>query len=192
MRAIVGSRGMLAGLALLATVGVAACTAHPVGSVASSQAATASKAAADTPAATAAASTPAAASRATTGPAGIQNVAVTSAERSELTAAFVAHNGIPLSEVAGGGPFPGSVYYAYDSAADTYWAAANFEPVKGLSPSALETFQSGGDIGMFRKAGAGSWQVQTVASSLRCLGPHFFPTAVLIAWSLPTAPSCID
>jgi hypothetical protein len=190
LRTVVNSRGMVSalGLALLATVSVAGCTAHPPGNVAGqpiSQAASAT-------AATEAASPPAAAPGAATGQAGIQNLVVTSAERSELTAAFVAYKGVPLSEVAGGEPVPGSVYYAYDPATGTFWAAANFAEVNGLSLKAMETYQNGGDIGMFRKAGAGSWQVQTAASSLDCLAPHFFPKAVLIAWSLPTAPRCID
>jgi hypothetical protein len=122
----------------------------------------------------------------------VQNLVVNSAEGSELTAVFVAQKGIPLSEVAGGGPFPGSVYYAYDPAIETFWASADFKPANGLSLTAIEAFEGTGDIGMLRKAGAGSWQMQTAASSLRCLAPHFFPKAVLIVWSLPTAPSCID
>jgi hypothetical protein len=185
MRVIVNSRGMLAGLALLATVSVAACTAHPAGNVAAQP----SSPAATLPAASAA---PSGAPSATTGPRGIQNLDITSAERGELTAAFLARTGIPLSDVSGGGPRPGSVYYAYDPATATYWATADFTPVKGLSPSALEAFEGGGTIGMFRKAGAGSWQMQTGASSLGCLAPRFFPKAVLIAWSLPTAPRCMD
>jgi hypothetical protein len=124
--------------------------------------------------ATEAASASAGATGTTTGPSGIQNLVITSAERSELTAAFLAPKGIPPSEVAGGGPMPGSVYYAYDPATATYWAAAVFTPIKGLSLGALEAFDNGGSIGMFRKAGAGSWQLQTVASSLDCLAPHFF------------------
>jgi hypothetical protein len=119
---------------------VAACTAHPAGSIArqpGSQAASA-------PVATEAASPPAAAPSATAGPAGIQHLVVTSAERSALTKAFVAYRGVPLSEVAGGGPAPGSVYYAYDPATGTFWAAANFHEVNGLSLKAMETYQNGG------------------------------------------------
>jgi hypothetical protein len=87
---------------------------------------------------------------------------------------------------------PGSVYYAYDPANGTYWAAATFRSINTLSLSALEAFQNGGDVVMYRKAGAGQWQVQAGASSLTCLAPRFFPAAVLTAWSLPTAPQCQD
>ena len=58
------------------------------------------------------------------------------------------------------------------------------------SLSALEAFQNGGDIAMFRKVGAGRWQVQTGASSLTCLGPKYFQQSVFVAWSL--AASCRD
>lgn len=196
MRTIVNRRGILVGIALLATAAVTACSANQTpGSAGStdSQPTTPAAAAKVRPTATAAtfpsAGTPSSTS-AELG--GIQNRVITGAAKSELTSAFLAYTGIPPSEVAGGGPVPGSVYYAYDPATDTDWAAANFLPVNTLPLSALESFDSAGDIGMFRQVGTGAWQVLTGASSLRCLAPHFFPQAVLIAWSLPTSPSCMD
>jgi hypothetical protein len=185
MRAIGAAPRTLVVLGLLAAIGVAGCTAspapRPVASVLNQP----------VNPGTAASSRPAVTPSATTTAGAVRNLVVTSAERSELTAVFVAQKGIPLSEVNGGGPMPGSVYYAYDPAADTYWAAANFAPVKGLPLSAVEAFEGSGDIGMFRKVGTGSWQMQTVASGLECLAPRFFPKAVLIAWSLPTTPNCM-
>jgi hypothetical protein len=179
---------MLVGLALLATVGMSACSANrtPSSNGPANGEATSSAAAAVPVATTSAptsSATPAAARA-------IQNLVVTSTIRGELTAAFLAQRSVPLAEVAGGGPMPGSVYYAYDPATSTYWAAANFTPINTLSLSALEAFQNGGDIGMFRKVGAGPWQVQTGASSLTCLGPKYFPQSVFVAWSL--AASCRD
>ncbi len=125
-----------------------------------------------------------------TGALAAQNRVISSTERSALTAAFVAYKGISITDVLGGGPVQGSVYYAYDPATDTYWAAAYFMPSSAASPSALGALDNGGRIAMYRKAGAGVWQVQTASTSLTCEAPHFFPQAVLVAWSLPTAPYC--
>src|SRR5215469_17098479 len=80
MRTILSGRAMLVSLAVLAAVGVAACTAHPAGNAASP-----SNGQTTTPAATTAASPPAAGSSATpTRPGGIQNLVITIAEKNEL------------------------------------------------------------------------------------------------------------
>ncbi|HEY6786121.1 MAG TPA: hypothetical protein VI365_02300 [Trebonia sp.] len=191
----VSCRGLLVGLVVLTTVGVSACSANrapssagPTNGQTTIPAATASA----SPAITAAASLAPTTSPTPASSGGVQNLVSNSTVRSDLTGTFLESKGVPLSEVAGGGPMPGSVYYAYDRATGTYWAAAGFTPINTLSLSELEAFQNGGDIGMFQKAGAGPWHVQTGASSLTCLAPHFFPVAVLIAWSLPTTPSCKD
>jgi hypothetical protein len=181
VRTTLSGRTMLASLVVLATVGAAACTAHP------GNAASPPKGRTTTPAATAEASQAAGSSATPTPPTGIQNLVLSSAEKSELTAAFVAHERITVADVRGGGPYPGGAYYAYDPATDTYWAAAGFYPTNPGS-----TFP-GGSVAMFRKAGTGPWQVQTGFSSLCALGPEFFPRAVLMAWSMPTsATGCQD
>jgi hypothetical protein len=123
-------------------------------------------------------------------PGGIRNLAISSAERSELTQAFMAHKGISLSDVQGAGPLPGSVYYAYDPATGTYWALAAFDPSSTASSKVSVDFQDGGGTGMFRMASGGSWQVQNSGVPSTCSELLFFPKAVLQTWRMPTsAPS---
>lgn len=136
------------------------------------------------PAASAAASQPAAAPSPT--PTGIQNLVITSTEKSDLTAAFVAFKGISISDVNGGAPAAGSVYYAYDPATDTYWALAEFGVSAAASQDVQVGFQDGGGMGMFRKVGTGSWQVQLGGVPPWCSEAQFFPLPVLAAWSMPT------
>lgn len=87
---------------------------------------------------------------------------------------------------------PGSVYYAYDPATDTYWALADFAPSSTASLNVQVGFQDGGSYGMYRKAGAGSWQVQQPGFPPICGEAKFFPQAVLMAWSISTSlpPAC--
>jgi hypothetical protein len=87
--------------------------------------------------------------------------------------------------VAGGGPTPGSVYYAYDPSTDTYWALADFAPSSAASMNVQVGFQDGGGTGMFRKAGAaGAWQAERGAFPSFCGEVTYFPAAVLTAWSI--------
>src|SRR5215467_16275946 len=115
-------RAMLISLALLATAGMSACSANRTPSNAGPPSGQATA-----PAATAAAASQSAAAPSPT-PTGIQNLVISSAEKSQLTAAYVASKSISLSDLAGGGPEAGSVYYAYDPSTDTYWALASFAP----------------------------------------------------------------
>lgn len=181
MRAIWNSRGILVGLALVATAGMTACSANRTPTSAgpgSGQTATASTAA----------SQPAdASSVSATAQGGVQNLVITSAEKSQLTAAFVALKGISLSDIAGAGPTAGSVYYAYDPSTDTYWALAGFETSTTAPFDVQVNFQDGGNTGMFRKAGAGAWQVQLGGVPPWCAESTFFPLPVLAAWSMPTS-----
>ena len=181
MRAIMSRRGMLAVIGLLATVSTAACTATRASTSAgpgSHQPATPAAAAAASPTPTAAATPPAAAPSATpTGPGAVENLVVTSGEKSELTAAFAAFQEVPVS-YEGGGPLPGSVYYAYEPATDTYWARATF--ISGAYPDPGET-----DVVMFQQPGAGPWIVEGDRS--QCVQIGWFPQAVLMAWSMPTS-----
>jgi hypothetical protein len=123
------------------------------------------------------------------GPGGVQDLAVSSAVSSELTATFVAYIGIQVSDLPGDGPIAADTYYAYDPATDIYWAYATF-PVDGAAPaSVIAAFQKYGSSGLFRKAGAGPWQVTTTsAEGTFCPVLQFFPPAVLTAWALPTTP----
>lgn len=198
MRAIVTGRGILmgvalVGVALLATAGMSACSANSgtpgsAGSGNSHSTAPASAAAAQQTA-TAAASQPAAAPSTTTGPVGVQNLVISSAEKSELTAAYVTWRGISLADISGGGPVPGSVYYAYDAATGTYWALASFEPSSTASLDVQVGFQDGGGTAMYQKSGAGPWQMGGNPGFPEFCGEaKYFPAAVLTAWSI-SAPS---
>jgi hypothetical protein len=184
MGVVVHSRGMLPGIGMVATICVAACSASPApsGAVPRNHETT-------RPAATAAVNpTPSAAASAT--PAaqpGVQNLVIPSAEKSELTATFAGYEATSPSGVLGGGPLPGSVYYAYDPTTGTYWALADFELTGGMTiPIPM----------MFRKTGTGPWLYQRANFSPdgtqqvvpACSEIQWFPPAVLMAWSMPTAP----
>ncbi len=122
-------------------------------------------------------------------PGGIQNLVISSAERDVLTAAYAATYAaglrIPVSGLGAPAAAPGSVYYAYDPATDTYWALASFEPT---APSSDPTaYMDGTTTGMFRRAGTAAWQVMIPINPDICQELRFFPQRVLIAWALPTA-----
>lgn len=108
--------------------------------------------------------------------------------------AYVNARGISLSDVAG--TIPGSVYYAYDPATDTYWAEATFQGSRTASLKVLVGFQDGGSIGFFARAARSGWQADVGGEPVVCFEVPFFPPAVLTAWSLPTdaertaAPGC--
>jgi hypothetical protein len=184
VRASGKSRGILAGIALLAVAGVSACSTN--GTPGSGQVTVTTTIPGTTASAAAAQSvTPSTAS-------GIQNLAISAAGKSDLTAAYVASKGISVSDISGGGPMPGSVYYAYDPSTDTYWALADFQPSSTASQNAQVGFQDGGSYGMYRKAGSSSWQVQQPGFPPICEEVKFFPQAVLMAWSISTnlPPAC--
>ena len=115
---------------------------------------------------------------------GIHNLVITSAVRSELTAAYAAYRRISPSDITG--TEPGSVHYAYDQATDTYWALADFAPSLTAPPRVLVGFQDGVSWGFFTKVGSGPWRAQIGGEPVVCLEVRFFPRAVLAAWSLPT------
>jgi len=179
----VKSRRILVGLALLATAGMCACSASQApnnGGPGNGQT--------NVPAPTAATSqgaTPAAAAPSPT-PSGVQDLVISSTEKGDLTAAFVAFKGISLSDIAGADPTPGTTYYAYDAATDTYWALASFTPSSTASQNVQVGFQDGGAQGMFKKVGAGAWQVQQGAIPAWCAESKFFPLPVMAVWLMPT------
>ena len=117
--------------------------------------------------------------------AGIQDLLVSSAVRGQLTAAFEALTQIPASDVSG--TYPGSVYYAYDPATNTYWALAKFVPSKTDPLNVSVEFQDGGGTGFFTKTGSSPWKAQ-IGHDGPCVDILFFPKAVLAAWAFPTTP----
>ena len=164
-------------LGLLATVAVAGCTATSTSSPAAPGHGRSASPAAATAVPPVAVSVPA-------GTGGVRNLTVSRDVRNELTVAYVNFRGIPLSDVADA--IPGSVYYAYVPATDTYWAEADFLPSRTASQKVLVGFQDGASIGFFVRAAGSGWQVQLGGAPVACTEVRFFPPAVLMAWSLPT------
>src|SRR5580658_880144 len=189
MRTITVSRRVLGWLGLLATVAVAGCTA-----TSTSSPAVPGHGRSASPAAATAVSPVAASGSALAGTGGVRNLPVSREVRNELTVAYVNSRGISLSDVAG--TVPGSVYYAYDPATDTYWAEATFMGSRTAPVKVLVGFQDGGSIGFFDRAARSGWQVDVGGVPIVCFEVPFFPPAVLMAWSLPTdaertaAPGC--
>jgi hypothetical protein len=109
---------------------------------------------------------------------------VTSAVRSQLTAAYVALRQISASDVSG--TQPNSVYYAYDQATNTYWAMADFMPAKTAPQNVLVNFQDGGSTGLYTKIGSGPRQVRHGGIPAVCVESEFFPKSVLAAWAIST------
>ena len=179
MRTITVSQRVLGWLGLLATVAVAGCTATS----ASSPAAPGHGRSAS-PTASTAVSPGAASGSASAGPGSVRNLAVSREVRNELTAAYADFRGIPPSDMAG--TEPGSLYYAYDPATDTYWAEANFLPSLTDPFKVLVGFQDGASIGLFTRAARSGWQVELGGEPVVCTEVVFFPPAVLRAWSLST------
>jgi hypothetical protein len=170
---------VLGWLGLLATVAVAGCTATSTSSPAAP-----GHSRSASPAAATAVSPGAASGSAPAGRGGVRDLPVSRDVRNELTVAYVDLRGISVSDVAG--TIPGSVYFAYDPATDTYWAEATFVPSRTASSKVLVGFQDGGSIGLFVRAARSGWQVQLGGEPIVCAEVPFFPPAVLMAWSLPT------
>jgi hypothetical protein len=180
MRTIGVARRMLAVLGLLAAAGVAGCSAssvpHPVASALNEPVSGSTAGSASSPAASSSASAAGSA---------VQNLVISAAVRSELTEAFAAVRDMPPSYVTG--TQPGSVFYAYVPATDTYWAMGSF----GLSATAVQKqpagCDDGGCTGIFKKVGTGGWQGRVGGIPPICGEVAFFPKAVLATWSLPTS-----
>lgn len=177
MRTITVRPRVLGWLGLLATVAVAGCTATSTSSPAAQGHGRSASPAAATAVPPVAVSVPA-------GTGGARDLPVSRDVRNELTVAYVNFRGIPLSDVADA--IPGTFYYAYVPATDTYWAEADFLPSRTASQKVLVGFQDGASIGFFVKAADSGWQVQLGGEPLACAEVRFFPPAVLMAWSLPT------
>jgi hypothetical protein len=180
MRTTTIRRGIRLSICLAAAFSLAACaTGKPPGSAGQGTSHTVPPAASPTHSASPRPATPSAS------PGGVQNLVISSAEKSELTAAYVAWKGISLADIDGAGPVPGSVYYAYDPATETFWALARFDPSSAASLDVQVGFQDGGGTAMYQKAGAGPWQMGGVPGFPEFCGEvKFFPAAVLAAWSI--------
>ena len=186
MRAFHGGWRVLAGAGLLTTIAVTGCTggstsnpgAVGVGQPTSQPATTAVGTA---PAGQSSAPTP---SASPTASAGIENLLVSSALRSQLTTAYVAFRHLSASDVSG--TRPNSVHYAYDQATNTYWAMADFMPAQTAPMNVAVNFQDGASTGLFTKIGSGPWQVRQGGMPAVCGESQFFPKSVLAAWAIST------
>jgi hypothetical protein len=172
MHALRVAPGRALAIGLLITTAAIGCSSNSSSSTPSAAAATSGQ-----PTATSVAATPAA-------PSGVQNLAVSTAVRSQLLAAFAANHNFPVSDVAGS--TPGSIYYAYVPSTGTYWAMGTYEPASTDSLTAKVSFQDGGATGVFKKVGRGAWQAGVVGEPAYCGEISYFPPAVLEAWSIPT------
>ncbi len=122
--------------------------------------------------------------------AGVEKLLVSPSVRRELTAAYVAFMRFKPSGIAG--TAANSVYYAYDTSTDVYWAMATFEPSaaalrsKPGSPmfNELVGMQDGGNQGLFTRTDGGSWEVEQAGDPPQCQIVKFFPKAVIKAWAL--------
>jgi len=131
-------------------------------------------------------STTAAASATTTTSGAAQNLAATAAVKSSLTAAYVAHNGLPANEVAG--TAPGSVYYAFEPSTNTYWAIASFVPTSGASQQTQVAMQDDGCCGVFTQPSGGSWKFQASFLGEPC--PGQVPADLETLWHLTYPGDC--
>jgi hypothetical protein len=192
MRAVRVVPGMTAVLVSLVAITVAGCSPFSSSSSTAAPASQPASSAASAPSApSTAAAAPAATPSATSSSGGVQNLIATAAVKSELLTTFAATSKIPASDVAGS--VPGSVYYAYDPATQTYWAKAFFTPTSTAPVSVTVDLQEA-QGGLFEKSGNGPWQLKFfVVQGQRalCEDWQFFPQAVLAAWATQaTAASC--
>ena len=126
----------------------------------------------------------------------VKNLPVTDAVRTQLIAARAAQLGIAPSTFTG--MAPGTTYYAYDSATNTYWAAGSMAVPNPTTMPATDSdlykaqvaSQDAGAYLVFSQPSGGSWAVTGVGST----GPDSpcavtVPAGVAAAWGWP-AGSC--
>lgn len=103
-------------------------------------------------------------------------------------AAFVAFTHDPPSDIAG--TEPGSVYYAYLPATQTYWAFGRFLPSPSASQRTLVSLQDGGNIGIFKQQAGGGWMMLSEGGEPFCPTKSAIPPAVQSRWGLTDPPEC--
>ncbi|HXQ18553.1 MAG TPA: hypothetical protein VN781_02890 [Acidimicrobiales bacterium] len=117
-----------------------------------------------------------------------QNLAVTDGVRAALLQAGASLKGLPASDFTG--LVSGRTYYAFDSATDTYWAAAGLAP----SPSSIQAQVSSQDDGaylLFSRPAGGAWTAVNdgLGGIAGTVCPAPVPAAVLTLWNWPSG-SC--
>jgi hypothetical protein len=106
--------------------------------------------------------------------------------KSQITAAYVAHNHLPANEVAG--TAPGSVYYALVPSTGISWAIASFVPTATSSQQTQVSMQDEGCCGVFTQANGGSWTM--VAGFLGAPCPGQIPAELETLWGLEYPGNC--
>jgi hypothetical protein len=119
---------------------------------------------------------------------GVQNLVVTTADKSALTAAFVADKNVPSQDIAG--TDPGTVYYGYVPSTSTYWALASFLPTSSASQQTLVGLQDGGRTGIFTRRSGGPWTMISAGSEPFCPSRTAIPPAVRTVWGLVDSEAC--
>ncbi|HEX3796251.1 MAG TPA: hypothetical protein VHV57_17290 [Acidimicrobiales bacterium] len=130
--------------------------------------------------------TPTTATTATSG--ADQNLAVTAQVKSDLVAAYVAHSGLPASQIAG--TAPGSVYYAFRPASNAYWALATFAPSPTADMNTQVAMQDDGCCGVFEQPVGGAWTYvrSTGYTGVPC--PGQIPADLFTVWNLTVPGDC--
>lgn len=178
--------GWLTTLSLgLAALVLAGCSSSP----SSHSSATTTTSTSTSASTTTSSTTASASSTSTTGAGGpAQNLTATAAVKSSLTAAYVAHSGLPADEVQG--TAPGSVYYAYLPSTQTYWAIASFVPSSTASQQTQVAMQDDGCCGIFTMTSGGSWTFQSGFLGTPCAGQ--VPAEIFSLWGLQSPGDCAD
>jgi hypothetical protein len=115
-----------------------------------------------------------------------QNLPVTDQVKSDLVAAYVAHGGLPAAQV--GGTAPGSVYYAFRPATQTYWAIASFVPSASADMNTQVAMQDDGCCGIFTQASGGVWTFVATFEGGPC--PGQIPADLETLWNLTPPGRC--
>jgi hypothetical protein len=115
-----------------------------------------------------------------------QNESATAQVKSSITAAYVAHNGLPAAQVAG--PAPGTVYYAYVPQTKTYWAIASFEPTPNADMQTQVAMQDDGCCGIFTSSTGTSFTDTGGFLGEPC--PGQIPAALFTLWQIQSPGDC--
>lgn len=114
----------------------------------------------------------------------VSNLVLAIGVRRALLLAYAGCQGLPRSDVVDG---RNRAFYAIDPVTGRYWAMAGYLPSRLAPLLAQVKFQDTANVGLFTRTAAGPWRVEVGGNS--CLVEHFFPAAVLHAWSLLRAVS---
>jgi len=181
-------RKTLGTLIVVLTCGVAlaACSSSPSKSSSGKTTTTVTAVGTTSSSPSSAVTTTTAASATTTTSGADQNLPVTAQIKSDLVAAYVAHSGLPASQV--GGTAPGTVYYAYRPATQTYWAIASFVPSATADMNTQVAMQDDGCCGIFTQASGGVWTFVAGFLGAPCTGQ--IPADLETLWNLTSPGDC--